>query len=67
VDKQRANDRIRAFFLRRGCDTQFVGTDGPGGGRFDSAGFQRFCLQPMDGPHVQANTRWAVDCCLRGR
>ena len=32
----REQDRARA--VCRFCDTQFVGTDGPGGGRFDSAG-----------------------------
>lgn len=30
-------EQDRATALCRFCDTQFVGTDGPGGGRFDSA------------------------------
>ena len=27
--------------------------------------FQHFYVQPMDGPKLGANTRWAVDHCLR--
>jgi len=30
-----------------------------------SLDFQRFYLQPMDGPHLEANQRWAVERCLR--
>jgi len=30
-----------------------------------SLDFQRFYLQPMDGPDVRANTQWAIDQCLR--
>jgi 7-carboxy-7-deazaguanine synthase len=32
---------------------------------FASLAFQRFSLQPMDGPHIADNTARAVDYCLR--
>ena len=32
--------------------------------RFESLGFHHFFLQPMDGPHVEENTRAAVAYCL---
>ena len=32
--------------------------------RFDSLDFEHFLLQPMDGPHVQENTRLALEYCL---
>jgi 7-carboxy-7-deazaguanine synthase (Cx14CxxC type) len=32
--------------------------------RFESLGFDRFYLQPMDGPAREANTREAIDYCL---
>jgi 7-carboxy-7-deazaguanine synthase len=32
--------------------------------RFDAFDFRHFSLQPMDGPHVEQNTRLAVDYCL---
>ncbi len=32
---------------------------------FASLEFRHFFLQPMDGPHVGANTREAIDYCLR--
>jgi 7-carboxy-7-deazaguanine synthase len=31
----------------------------------EGLGFQRFSLQPMDGPHLTDNTRLAVELCLR--
>jgi 7-carboxy-7-deazaguanine synthase (Cx14CxxC type) len=32
--------------------------------RFESLGFERFLLQPMDGPEREANTRAAIAYCL---
>ncbi len=32
--------------------------------RYERLRFDHFFLQPMDGPHVEANTRLAVDYCL---
>ncbi|WP_296814582.1 7-carboxy-7-deazaguanine synthase [Brevundimonas sp.] len=32
--------------------------------RFEGLGFERFWLQPMDGPDREANTRAALDYCL---
>ena len=32
---------------------------------FESLAFERFSLQPMDGPDVAENTRRAIDYCLR--
>ncbi len=32
--------------------------------RFEGLAFERFYLQPMDGPDLQANTRAAVAYCL---
>ena len=32
--------------------------------RFEALAFERFFLQPMDGPDREANTRKAVDYCL---
>ncbi len=32
--------------------------------RFAALGFERFYLQPMDGPNRQANTQAAIDYCL---
>ena len=32
--------------------------------RFESLAFERFLLQPMDGPHRQANTEAAIAYCL---
>ena len=32
--------------------------------RFESLAFAHFFLQPMDGPHREANTRSAIDYCL---
>ena len=32
--------------------------------RFEGLAFQHFFLQPMDGPHREANTREAIDYCL---
>jgi 7-carboxy-7-deazaguanine synthase len=31
----------------------------------EGLGFQRFFLQPMDGPNLADNTRLAVELCLR--
>ena len=33
-------------------------------GRFEGMDFERFFLQPMDGPDREANTRAVVDYCL---
>ena len=33
--------------------------------RFASLNFHHFYLQPMDGPHVEENTRLAVEYCLQ--
>ena len=33
--------------------------------RFETLAFERFLLQPMDGPEREANTRAALDYCLR--
>ncbi len=33
--------------------------------RFETLQFRHFFLQPMDGPHIEANTRAAVDYCKR--
>jgi len=33
--------------------------------RYEALNFRHFFLQPMDGPHIAANTRAAVDYCLR--
>lgn len=33
--------------------------------RFESLAFRHFFLQPMDGPEREANTRAAIDYCLR--
>src|SRR5205085_88975 len=76
----------RADAVCKFCDTDFVGMDGPGGGRFASAealaeaveaaweggdparfeglAFERFALQPMDGPMLAENTRAAIAYCL---
>jgi 7-carboxy-7-deazaguanine synthase (Cx14CxxC type) len=33
--------------------------------RFESLAFRHFFLQPMDGPHIEENTRRALDYCLQ--
>ena len=33
--------------------------------RFESLDFEQFYLQPMDGPEVEANTRAALEYCLK--
>jgi 7-carboxy-7-deazaguanine synthase len=51
--------------LRRGDELKLVfpqpGAEPP---RFEHLAFDRFFLQPMDGPDVVRNTRLAVDYCL---
>lgn len=49
-------ERDRSKAICRFCDTQFVGTDGPGGGKFETAeALARHCLEVWGAPN--ANTR----------
>ena len=69
-------DRDRPAAQCRFCDTDFVGTDGPGGGRFSTATELSAAVKahwppaqsdgrPYDDISAFENTRAAIDFCLR--
>jgi 7-carboxy-7-deazaguanine synthase len=51
---QRHGQELKLVFPQAGLDL----------GELSSLAFERFYLQPMDGPAVAANTRAAIDACL---
>ena len=51
---QTSGQELKLVFPQSGVDP----------GRFEGLAFDRFFLQPMDGPNRDANTRAAVDYCL---
>jgi 7-carboxy-7-deazaguanine synthase (Cx14CxxC type) len=51
---QRGGDELKLVFPQAGVDPA----------RFEALAFDRFLLQPMDGPERAANTQAAIDYCL---
>ena len=51
---QRSGQELKLVYPQPGVDP----------GRFEGLGFERFYLQPMDGPERQANTEAAIAYCL---
>ena len=51
----RAGDELKLVFPQAGAEP----------GRYESLEFSHWSLQPMDGPEREANTRAAIDYCLR--
>jgi organic radical activating enzyme len=51
---QTSGQELKLVFPQRGVDPA----------RFEGLDFERFYLQPMDGPDRDANTRAAIDYCL---
>ncbi|MCX7016055.1 MAG: 7-carboxy-7-deazaguanine synthase [Candidatus Sumerlaeota bacterium] len=52
--------------LRSGDELKLVfPQEGAGPERYESLDFRHFFLQPMDGPEQEANTRLALEYCLR--
>ena len=51
---QTAGDELKLVYPQDGVDPA----------RFEGLGFDRFLLQPMDGPLREANTRAAIAYCL---
>jgi 7-carboxy-7-deazaguanine synthase (Cx14CxxC type) len=55
-----------ALVLRHGHELKLVyPQDGAAPEDFENLGFERFSLQPMDGPDAAAHTADAIDYCLR--
>ena len=52
---QRSGQELKLVFPQPGVDP----------GQFEELDFQRFFLQPMDGPEREANTRAAITYCLQ--
>lgn len=51
---QTTGDELKLIYPQPGAEPE----------RFEGLGFDRFFLQPMDGPDREANTKLAVDYCL---
>lgn len=51
----RHGDELKLIFPQAGAEPEL----------FETLGFERFALQPMDGPEAIANTQAAIDYCLR--
>lgn len=64
-------EQDRAAAVCRFCDTDFVGTDGPGGGKFKTAAELSEAVkaqwppEQLDGASAKENTQAAIDYCLR--
>jgi len=52
---QQRGDELKLVFPQPGAEPE----------RFESLAFGAFFLQPMDGPHLEANTAAALEYCLR--
>ena len=52
---QQRGDELKLIFPQPGAEPE----------RFESLAFGAFFLQPMDGPHLEANTAAALEYCLR--
>jgi 7-carboxy-7-deazaguanine synthase len=51
----RSGDELKLVYPQAGAEPE----------RYEDLAFHHFFLQPMDGPHIAANTRSAVEYCLR--
>lgn len=51
---QRSGDELKLVYPQSGAEPE----------RYEDLAFSRFFLQPMDGPHRDANTRAAAEYCL---
>ena len=54
LDQDRQGNELKLVWPQAGVDPA----------RFESLAFERFLLQPMDGPDREASTRACIDYCL---